>query len=446
MSIRGFLIENELQKYDYNALDNIPQNINGLSEEAKQALLAIFQKVSYIDDQGQTYYNALEEALYPEGFVSITNNLAGCFSTNEATTAMLGRSYSTTIVPLAGYSLNGASVTIIMGDTDMTGYYLNGTISIPNVTGDIVITVTAASAISSISAVFTQGQNVITNVDSLDSLRQYLVVTATYADSTTAVISEYALSGTLSIGTSTITVSYGGKTDTFTVTVTDSGYLYYWDFTDSLADRVNGTLATLYNVARTNSGVTFSADTRTGEDTGEGYHQAIRLGEVFGYGKSVEVELENVYVRNTFSSSLISVHDGTPTIVQGTDYYNCFGYHYSTTSSTDRFGITDSIGKHWSYNADTSVGTNTYLNGDHTITFTISASGVMSAYRDGVDLNAVYPVNSTGTKPTVSADKCTHINIGCLTEYEYSQGVSAGGYAPLLNVTVTRVGIRNLGV
>lgn len=37
----------------------------GLSDEAKQALLACFQQVAWIGDDGQDYYDALESALYP---------------------------------------------------------------------------------------------------------------------------------------------------------------------------------------------------------------------------------------------------------------------------------------------------------------------------------------------------------------------------------------------
>lgn len=121
---------------------------SGLSNEAKQALLALLQHVAYIDDDGQDYYDALDAALNPPA------NLV------------------------------------------------------------------------SISAVFNQGQNIVYETDSLDTLRQYLTVTATYSDCTTATVTSYTLSGTLTVGTSTITVSYGGKTDTFTVTVTDSHLLY----------------------------------------------------------------------------------------------------------------------------------------------------------------------------------------------------------------------------
>ena len=61
MSIKGFSINGEVQRYDYNALDNLP-NVTGLSEEAKQALLACFENVAWINADGQTYYDALEAA------------------------------------------------------------------------------------------------------------------------------------------------------------------------------------------------------------------------------------------------------------------------------------------------------------------------------------------------------------------------------------------------
>ena len=86
--------------------------------------------------------------------------------------------------------------------------------------------------LQSISAVYTQSGTVY-DTDSLDSLKADLVVTATYenGDTETVDAADYTLSGTLTEGTSTITVSYGGKTTTFTVTVTHSetpaGYTFF---------------------------------------------------------------------------------------------------------------------------------------------------------------------------------------------------------------------------
>ena len=280
------------------------QNGGAISDDLKQALLQIAQKVAYVDDDGATYYQDLYDALYPPKTLisidavftqgstvvydtatldslktmlvvtgtyddqstetipstsytlsgtltpgtstitvaydgktttfsvlvthqpsayTVTNNLTGCSNSNNAASVTEGDSYSGTISASAGYTMTGATVSITMGGADITGTaYSNGTISIASVTGALVITVTAVAVVlSSISAVYTQSGTVL-DTDSLDSLKSNLVVTATYSDSSTATVpsADYTLSGTLTEGESTITVSYGGKTDTFTVTVT----------------------------------------------------------------------------------------------------------------------------------------------------------------------------------------------------------------------------------
>ena len=48
----------------------------------------------------------------------------------------------------AGYTLDGATVSITMGGIDMSNYYKDGTIQIPKVTGNITVTVTAAESAS----------------------------------------------------------------------------------------------------------------------------------------------------------------------------------------------------------------------------------------------------------------------------------------------------------
>ena len=124
----------------------------GLADSIKQALLDCFAHVAWTDDQGQTYYDALQTAMYP---------------------------------------------------------------------------------LASITAVYTQGGTVY-DTDSLDGLKADLVVTATYESGTTETVdaADYTLSGSLTTpGTNTITVSYGGKTTTFTVLVTEKplpdGYTAY---------------------------------------------------------------------------------------------------------------------------------------------------------------------------------------------------------------------------
>ena len=116
----------------------------GMDTETKDALLECFEHVAWIDENGQTYYNNLLNALYP---------------------------------------------------------------------------------LQSISAVYTQSETV-TESTPLDDLKSDLVVTATFEDGTSKEVTNYTLSGTLTVGTSTITVTYFTETTTFDVTVS-TGYIYY---------------------------------------------------------------------------------------------------------------------------------------------------------------------------------------------------------------------------
>lgn len=78
--------------------------------------------------------------------------------------------------------------------------------------------------VSYIDAVFTQGSATIYESDDLATLKQYLVVTAYYVDGSSIVLpaNAYTLSGTLTVGQSTITATYGNKSDTFSVLVSDT--------------------------------------------------------------------------------------------------------------------------------------------------------------------------------------------------------------------------------
>lgn len=102
------------------------------------------------------------------------------------------------------------------------------------------------ASLVSISAVFNQGSAIIYTTDSLDTLKQYLTVTANMSDGTTQTVSNYTLSGTLTEGTSAITVSYNGKTTTFDVEVAAEEWDIEWDYTDGLPEN-NGFTKTYTN-------------------------------------------------------------------------------------------------------------------------------------------------------------------------------------------------------
>ena len=75
---------------------------------------------------------------------TVTNSLSNCASSNSAGSIGINERYTATITANSGYTLDGASVAVSMAGTDITSTaYSSGVISIPAVTGAIVITVSA---------------------------------------------------------------------------------------------------------------------------------------------------------------------------------------------------------------------------------------------------------------------------------------------------------------
>ena len=190
----------------------------GLSDEAKTALLACFAHVAWIGSDGLTYYNTLKVALKTAEVVSISAVYDGTGHTVYAFDSLDSlRDY---LVVKATYT-NGKEVYV-------NSYTLSGELTV----GQSTVTVTfndktttftvnvSSVTVSRITCSYTQG-GAVYETDTLDSLKNDLVVTAHYSNSTSRVVdaSNYSLSGNLVIGNSTISVSYGGKTSSFTVVV-----------------------------------------------------------------------------------------------------------------------------------------------------------------------------------------------------------------------------------
>lgn len=89
------------------------------------------------------------------------------------------------------------------------------------------ITFDTVKYVDYITAVFDQGDHIIYETTPLDYLKSYLTVTAYYEDDTSEIVENYTLSGTLTEGMSTITVTYKEKTTTFTVRVAHLPVLEY---------------------------------------------------------------------------------------------------------------------------------------------------------------------------------------------------------------------------
>ena len=100
--------------------------------------------------------NAGEVVVPPQEY-TVTNTLTGCKNSNAATTVTEGDAYYAAITANNGYVLNGATVMVKMGGTDVTAlYYADGVINIPDVSGNIEITITAAVYVPSYTNVLPQ--------------------------------------------------------------------------------------------------------------------------------------------------------------------------------------------------------------------------------------------------------------------------------------------------
>lgn len=79
---------------------------------------------------------------------TITRNLSGCTSSSAVSVIAEGNSHSETITAKDGYTLDSATVKVTMGGVDISSSYSNGKLTISNVTGNIVIEITAVEVVS----------------------------------------------------------------------------------------------------------------------------------------------------------------------------------------------------------------------------------------------------------------------------------------------------------
>ena len=194
---------------------------SGITAAVKNALLALFRNVAYIGTDGQDLYDDLYDAFYAVTAIRL-DNYSLAFTTAGDTAQI-----TATTVPAGG------TVTWESSDTSVATVDQTGLVTSVGY-GSAVITATSGSAsascsitvsqatLSGISAVYTQSGTVYPTT-ALDTLKPDIVVTASWSDGTTSTVSSsmYVLSGTLSVGSSTVTVSYGGKTTTFSVLVSE---------------------------------------------------------------------------------------------------------------------------------------------------------------------------------------------------------------------------------
>ena len=201
----------------------------------------------------------------PTGEYAIYNNLTCATNSNPATTIEPGATYSCVIRPDSGYDLQRVMITMgeeVVFEENYTTPPLECGWTMKNVTGDIVITAIAQPQVTIANLAVTYAGGEVPAGTKLSALKG-ITVTVIYTDGTQQVLQGgYGLYGTIGVGESTVTVSYGGHTANFTVIgySTASGYnlLYSWDLTESLVDSVSGVSA-LTNATQDTGGVHMDA-------------------------------------------------------------------------------------------------------------------------------------------------------------------------------------------
>lgn len=209
----------------------------GLSEEAKIALLDCFEHVAWIDEHGQTYYDNLHDALYPDtGLDHITAAFAqGSLAVYPSTPLNDLKPYLT----VTGYYKDGSTARI-------EDYALSGTLTVGTSTVTVISEGKTATfnvavtedGVQSISAVYNSNELILA-VDPISKLRNGLTVTANYTDGTKETVTDYTLSGTLVSGTNNIKVTYRDKETTFNISVPASHYLTSNDIESSYGVNVS---------------------------------------------------------------------------------------------------------------------------------------------------------------------------------------------------------------
>lgn len=135
---------NGVEPDEYGNVDITAQS-GSFGEEVEELILTLFRNVAYTADMSETY-SRLEALLL--GPYSVRYFLVGVTVSNTATSVSRGDTYTTTLLTNPGYTLDGVMVTVTMNNTplNISKVYRNGVITIANVTGPIVISVTAKEA------------------------------------------------------------------------------------------------------------------------------------------------------------------------------------------------------------------------------------------------------------------------------------------------------------
>lgn len=112
-----------------------------ISAQSDKAINEVSITMGGVDITAQVWQGTKTE-LYRK----VTLKLDNCSTDNTSPKVIDKQSYGANITADSGYTLEGAAVQITMGGIDVSSYYAGGKIAIPQVTGDISITISAVEA------------------------------------------------------------------------------------------------------------------------------------------------------------------------------------------------------------------------------------------------------------------------------------------------------------
>lgn len=186
----------------------------GISDNARNLLKYILDRVAYTETGMGTYVNALYQALKivgpaPEQY-TILNTLVNVTNSNGATSIAEGSAYSATLSVEAGYTWGTVSVS--MGGTDITSTAYDSTthaISIASVTGDIVIIASATAPVT--TYLITNALSHVTNSNTSASIQSGGAYSGTLTAETDYTIDSVTITmGNTDITTTAYNSSTGG--------------------------------------------------------------------------------------------------------------------------------------------------------------------------------------------------------------------------------------------
>lgn len=306
--------------------EEIEQIGSGVSTSVRNAIYTLLANSAYatigLDDELETVQSWASEV------TAITLSQSTATITGFGTVQL-----TATTVPAGGaITWTSSDSTIAAVEDGLVASVANGTAIITATSGSksatCNVTVSGIATITGITATYTQS-GTIYQTASLSDLISDLVVVANYSDSSTVTLTsdQYELSGTLTVGTSTITVTYGSYSDTFNVTVSRvDNSIYNWDFTTSLIDSKQGAEATLgAAVTQSASGLSWT--------TGNGAY--VYLADMASYASTqftIEIDITSVLLNTGASNKLINLTNSSTGV-------NAYGlYNRGTWRAEDAVG------------------------------------------------------------------------------------------------------------